>query len=123
MKRPHIVSKIQAVLSPNLLHPIWKKSELAHKNWLSGHCYTASEVLYHLWGKQRGFTPRRVEVETSMGWVSHWYLQDHGEVLDPTAEQFGTLEIPYEEGRPCAFLTSLPSKRAQEVMRRMRVKL
>ena len=51
MKRPHIVSKIQAVLSPNLVHPIWKNLELAHKNWLSGHCYTASEVLYHLLGK------------------------------------------------------------------------
>jgi len=123
MRRPAIVAGIQAVLSSNLLNPSWRKSELVHKNHLSGHCYTASEVLYHLWGKQRGFTPRRVEVETSVGWVSHWYLQREGDVLDPTSEQFGTLEIPYHLGKGCGFLTKTPSNRAREVIRRMGVKL
>ena len=123
MKRPAIVSRIQSVLSPNLLYPQWKKSDLAHKNHLSGFCYTASEVLYYLWGKARGFKPYIVYVSTAVGEVSHWYLQRDGDIVDPTAEQFGTLEIPYEEGRACGFLTKKASNRAREVMRRMRVKL
>ena len=123
MNRPAIVSRIQAVLSPNLLYPAWRKHELLNKNYVAGHCYTASEVLYHLWGKQRGFTPHQVEVETAVGWVSHWYLQRESDILDPTSEQFGTREIPYHAGVARGFLTKRPSKRAQEIMRRMRVKV
>lgn len=123
MKRPAIVQRIQAVLSGNLLYSGWRNYELAHKNPLSGHCYNASEVLYHLWGKKRGFTPRQVEVETAVGVISHWYLQHEDVIVDPTSEQFGSLEIPYQEGVARGFMTKKPSKRAREIMRRMRVTL
>lgn len=120
MKTPQgLIKQIQSVLSPNLLHLDWK--EFAHP--MAGHCYHASEALYHLWGKNHGYTPAHIEVYMGKewGWLGHWYIRDSkGSVLDPTAEQFGSVHIPYEEGRGCGFLTKKPSKRAQEVIRRVK---
>jgi GNAT superfamily N-acetyltransferase len=54
----------------------------------------------------------------------HWYLKhrETGQILDPTANQFKT-PVPYEKGRGRGFLTSEPSKRAQEVIGRVQAKL
>ena len=118
MSRPtKLIEKIQSVLSPNLLYPQWRKYAYVHP--LSGHCYTASEALYYLWGKENGYGPHRTELETEIGVVSHWYLSDGEKVIDVTAAQFKGLAVPYCDGRRAGFLTKRPSKRAQEVMRRL----
>lgn len=114
-----LVERIQSVLSPNLLKMSWK--DRAHP--MAGHCYHASEALYHLWGKHNGYEPAHVEVYMGKewGWIGHWYLIGHaGTVIDPTVEQFGRRRVSYVQGRRCGFLTKKPSKKAQEVMRRLK---
>ena len=114
-----LIAHIQSVLSPNLLHLDWR--DMAHP--MAGHCYHASEALYHLWGKKHGYKPAHVEVYMgkAWGWIGHWYLRnDEGKVLDPTREQFGKRPVCYRYGVDCGFLTKGPSKRAAEVMRRLK---
>jgi hypothetical protein len=113
-----LVERIQSVLSPDLIKLDWK--EFSHP--LAGHCYHASEALYHLWGKHNGYTPAHVEVYMGQkwGWVGHWFLRSkQGVILDITAEQFGSRPISYRSAVSCGFLTKKPSKRAAEVMRRV----
>jgi hypothetical protein len=113
MKPAKLIKAIQSALTPELLQPIWRKLAT---NKLSGHCYAASEALYHLWGKENGFKPHRIEVEDPvLGWVGHWYLAKGKRVLDITAKQFN-FKIDYSEGRGCGFLTKQPSKRARAIM-------
>lgn len=88
-------------------------------NCLAGHCYVASEALYHtLGGAKSDYVPHFIRHENS----PHWFLRHRttGTVLDPTAGQFRT-PVPYEQGRGKGFLTREPSKRAQAVMARMRL--
>ncbi len=88
-----------------------------HENPLTGHCYVASEALYYLLGgKAAGWTPMFVSHEGE----PHWFLRNaDGHILDATASQFKT-PVPYEKARGKGFLTLKPSKRAQEVMNRVR---
>lgn len=83
-----------------------------------GHCYIATEALFHLYGKSHGYTPRvtRVADET------HWWLENQrGNILDPTADQFRKRFEQFNyQGRPCGFLTKNPSKRCQILMERMK---
>lgn len=80
---------------------------------LSGHCYVASEVYYHLsGGKNSNLKPATVNHEG----VVHWFLRDPaGNVIDLTGEQFKTRPA-YKLGRGRGFLTSKPSKRAKKVI-------
>ena len=76
-----LVTKVQAVLSEDLLLPQYRGSS----NFLFGHCYAASESLYHLLGgRDAGLKPMNMKV----GNVSHWFLLREGKVIDPTADQF-----------------------------------
>lgn len=92
------------------------------ENPVVGHCYVASEALWHLLGgPESGYTPHCVRHEGE----THWYLigppggfYGHRHVLDVTAEQFKK-PVPYGRGRGKGFLTRKPSKRAREVMRRV----
>lgn len=99
-----------------------------HPNRFAGHCYAATEALYHLMnGKETGWKVRRGHHEND----THWWLYhpEHGVVLDPTAEQFKK-PVPYgklktRDGRDSAggFLTKEPSKRARIIMERALKKL
>lgn len=82
-------------------------------NQMAGHCYVASEAVYHLLG--RG-TPHYVHV----GDATHWYLVVDGTVVDPTSDQFD-VEPPYANGRGCGFLTRQPSQRTSAVLGRIHV--
>ncbi len=97
--------------SDDLRRAPWKGS----KNPLSGHCYVINEALYHLTDASKsGLHPTGIKHEGG----PHWYLvHDNGEVIDLTSGQFKT-PVPYSEGRGRGFLTKLPSKRAQELIRR-----
>lgn len=121
MKYLELIKKIQSVLSEDLLSNDWKKivrSGDFHPT--TGHCYSASEALYHiLGGKDGGFTPQVGKSELG----THWWLKDSdGNILDPTSEQFYYKnEVPpYKNGKGTGFLTKKPSKRAQIIIERMR---
>lgn len=109
-------AKVQKALasSDDLRRPQWR----GDPNPLAGHCYVASEALFHLMGgKAAGLTPHTVRVDG----VVHWFLRTaSGRIVDPTASQFEQ-EVPYHLSRGRGFLTRGPSKRARTLMGRMSV--
>jgi len=85
---------------------------------LAGHCYVASEVLYHfLGGKDMGYKPMFIRYLDE----PHWFLCSIWGIIDATAEQFSE-PVPYEKARGRGFLTKKPSKRAEEVLKVLRKK-
>lgn len=80
----------------------------------------AVEALYHLAAKREGFKPHVIS-KLEAG-DTHWFLKNKaGTILDPTAEQFIDLDYTfYALGRGCGFMTKKPSKRAQELIARVR---
>ena len=120
-----LVSLIQSVLTPDLLKRE-QRAKLTGIHPTEGHCAVAAEALYHLvGGKQNGWVPV-VLPRKVLGDNTHWWIEHRasGVRIDPTAEQFGTDPIPYNLGRPCGFMSKpgKPSKRAAEVIRRVREK-
>ena len=109
-KPDQLIPRIHRQLTDDLRKNPWK----GHENPLAGHCYVASEALYHKLGGQRsGWVPQFVVHENS----PHWFLKhrETGEIVDPTASQFRT-PIPYHLARGKGFLTKEPSARAQKVL-------
>lgn len=116
MEKPldiHFLSEVvKNQLDDGLRSAPWKGS----LNPLAGHCYIASETIYHLMGgKESGITPQYIKVNG----ISHWYLKYGEEIIDPTAGQFN-FDIDYNEGRGKGFLTSMPSKRSRILIKRVR---
>jgi SAM-dependent methyltransferase len=116
------IHRIQRVLTPELLKGGYS-GENSEAGTFFGHCYTATEALYYLLGKEdSGFVPWQARHNED---VTHWWLQnDSGDRLDPTRAQFDTVgEIPpYEKGGPRQFLTQYtgnPCWRASEIIRRV----
>jgi hypothetical protein len=110
---------IVAELSPDLLAPRYKRVKNANK--FTGHCYVASEALFHfLGGSASGLVPQVLRHEGG----THWYLKETAKsrIRDLTAAQFKTTP-PYAQGRGCGFLTRKPSKRCALLMDRVRIRL
>lgn len=109
-----LIAAIRENLTPDLLH----EDDRYHGSGIgtAGHCYIASEALYHmLGGKGSGLKP----CNGRLGDTQHWWLEDgDGNVIDPTADQFPD-GFPYESGRGRGFLTAKPSKRARILMERI----
>ena len=111
------IEKIQISLSPELLKKQYRTAN--ETNPLFGHCYVATEVLYHLMGSQ--------EVKPCCGkdeqGIVHWWLQykKSGKRIDVTSDQYTSVgNTPsYAVGKGCGFLTKLPSKRTQTVIDRV----
>lgn len=102
--------RIIPFLTDDLRRAPWR----GNSNCLAGHCYVASEALWHLLGGPKsGYTPQAIRHEGS----PHWYLKHKttGKVIDLTSDQFAT-PVPYEKGVGKGFLTKEPSKRAQNVI-------
>ena len=112
MQPPFIVNSIKRALtiSGDLRLPEYQGST----NIFKGHCYIASEAIYHL-ANDGGLKlkPMFLYHENS----PHWYLMDSQKVLDPTKDQFFT-SVDYTKGKGKGFLTEQPSKRATELIRR-----
>jgi hypothetical protein len=115
------VARIKSVLSPDLLKPKWYWHSLGHP--YAGHCYAASEALYHMCGGKDQFVPQLL---TNKEWrrlppgETHWFLKTRsGDVVDITQDQFGLGGVPHANSRGCGFLTKEPSKRAREIIRRL----
>lgn len=105
-----LIHRIQEALSPDLLKPEYRGAD----HPLAGHCYVASEALFHLSKKQ--LYPCFIRHEGT----PHWFLKDErGRVYDPTAAQFKT-PVPYEQGVRKGFLTKKPSARTREIIRRIK---
>ena len=108
---------IVAQLTPDLLSTQFAKMPDAGRNPLFGHCYVASEALFHLaGGKKSGLRPRRIEIAKDR-W--HWWLVDReGNIVDITAKQFDQ-PPDYTAGLKTAFLSKRPSARAKKLMGRV----
>lgn len=103
-----LVKKIQRCLTDDLRRPPYR----GNSNPLTGHCYVASEAIYHLWAREQGYKPYFIRHEGS----PHWFLRNNaGTVIDPTSGQFKT-NVDYARGIGKGFLTRLPSKRARILM-------
>jgi len=102
-----LIARIQAALSPDLLKPGYE-----HAHPLGGHCYVASEALWHL----TGCVLHVYRARDPQG-ITHWWLQDGDKIIDPTAAQYTT--PPYEQGRRAGFLTKNPSRRARILMEKL----
>ena len=114
------IALIQNVLSPDLLKPEYR--ELNIGNPMYGHCYAATEALFHLiGGLDSGWFPVRGKDENG---ITHWWLQNQEDLIaDPTAEQYISkgLTPPYPNGVRGGFMTGYdnPSKRATIIMQRV----
>lgn len=106
--------KVRSVLTDDLLKPQYR--DKVDRKPTSGHCYAASEAIYHMMGgRESGWTPMQVRHEGE----SHWFLKHQdGTIIDPTADQFDT-PIPYGKAVGRGFLTKQPSSRAQTIIDRV----
>ena len=96
----------------NLTDDLRKKEYRGHPNKFWGHCYIASEALYHLWGKERGYKPQVMRLDNG---GTHWFLKKGCHIVDPTEKQFDK-PVDYSKGRGTGFLTKEPSKRCKILM-------
>lgn len=114
------VAMVQAALTPDLLKPEYRAAN--RRNPLFGHCYAASEALFHLLGgKASGYVPMRAKDHRG---VTHWWLlhKPSGETVDPTAGQYHSVgeRPPHAAGVGGGFLTAKPSRRAATIIARVR---
>lgn len=111
-----IIREIQAQLTPDLLRPEYaRKVEPSDPN-TSGHCFVATEALYHLWGKANGYYP----CSHGKPGNTHWWLRNRaGEIIDPTADSRTPHSYPYDKGRAIPFRTTLPSVRTADLLQRL----
>ena len=118
MRPSKIIKAIRAQLGPHLVKSNYLKlmPENAKPSW--GCCYVATEALYHLWGKENGYSPMRVKYRLGKTVGMHWFLEQRasGLQVDITADQFTGREPDYAAAVPCGFLTKKPSKRAQRII-------
>jgi hypothetical protein len=91
-KEKDLVLALRKVLleSPDLLKIRYRWSE----HPIYGHCYVATEALYHLLGgKEEGWSGYVYGFEDEFDWEpgenTHWWLQNEdGRIIDATADQF-----------------------------------
>jgi hypothetical protein len=119
MRPSTIIKAIRAELGPHLVKSNYRKfmPKDAKPSW--GTCYVASEALYHLWGKENGYTPMRIKCRLNCKNTGmHWFLEHRpsGLQVDITADQFAGRVPDYKNAVPCGFMTSKPSKRAQQII-------
>lgn len=106
------LNQVAQVIRENLTDDLRRKPWKGSSDPLAGHCYVASEALYHLIGRRLGFRPRFLYHEGS----PHWFLSNNKTVIDLTVGQFK--KIPnYSQGVGKGFLTSKPSKRARKLIK------
>jgi len=112
----NLIKVIIDCLSDDLLKKEYKS--LNNDNKLYGHCYVATEALYHLMDDETKYkyTPAILKVND----VVHWFLKEKktGNIIDITKEQFD-FELDYSKSRNCFFLTKNPSKRTLILINRI----
>ena len=122
MNIPKCIQLIQQSLSKDLLKKEYR--ELNDSNPFFGHCYVATESLYHLLGSEKdNYKPCCGRDDNN---IVHWWLQHKttNEIFDVTSEQYHSVGkfAPYEKGRGTGFLTKFPSKRTTILIERIKSK-
>jgi hypothetical protein len=109
------VRAVRSALTDGLRRAPWR----GDPNPMAGHCYVASEALFHLLSDEHDVVP---QCATVRGIGTHWYLRVDGRLVDATADQFQGLQRAslYAVGRGKGFLTKQPSKRAATVIDRVK---
>ena len=97
------------VRHPELLKAKYRSDTGRHP--MTGHCYVASEALYHL-RPDLDLHPVAMRVGDDVHW---WLVDDDGNDHDITRGQFGGTVVEFE-GTGRGFLTKKPSRRAQQVI-------
>ena len=96
MNIQNLINKIKNNLPPDLLKKEYR--ELNKNNTMYGHCYVATETLYHILN-DKNFKPFYAKDENG---INHWWLQNSlGKILDVTKEQYLTInkKPPYSKGK------------------------
>jgi hypothetical protein len=116
-----LIQRIHGALDTSLLKPRYRQEVEADPDLhcTHGHCYAASEALWHaLGGMDSPWRPVVAKDEEG----THWWLTnlETGEIADPTSDQYTSRgeEPPYHAGRRVGFLTKNPSKRAAQIIQR-----
>ncbi len=122
-----LVLSVRKSLSPDLLKPEWRKIARRKRCAVAGHCYAASEAIYHmLGGAAAGWVP---QVLSHASWPeglskgqTHWFLRNcrTGAVIDATSDQFHPLVPRHNAAKGSGFLTRQPSRRASIIIDRAR---
>jgi hypothetical protein len=112
-----IINKVKQCLSPDLLRKEYLEENKT--NPMAGHCYIATEAIFHILGGKEYYQPYVARDDDN---ITHWWLihKITGDKVDVTQEQYTSigLEPPYKKGKKATFLTSYPSKRAVIVIER-----
>ena len=109
-------NQLRADIRSSLTDDLRKPKYRSNPNPIAGHCYVASEALYHLY-EGNTFTPMVMRIAND----THWFLKcrDSGKIVDITADQFD-FPIDYSTAKGSGFLTRNPSKRALKVIERVK---
>lgn len=113
------MDKIRQCMTPDLLKPQYKTENAS--NPMFGHCYVASEVLYHNIKNYGNYSACCARDEQE---IVHWWIVDNdtSNIYDVTSDQYYNKGLipPYSKGKKTGFLTKKPSKRAMIVMERLK---
>lgn len=114
-----LINKIKKNLSDDLLSKKFLALKTKNDDLTFGHCYIATETLYHIFGKNKGYKPYVMRVEN--GKYTHWFLKNNkNHILDPTIDQYQGNTPDYTLAKCTGFLTKRPSKRAQILIKRIK---
>ena len=115
-----------AKATPRLVHSPYKGEEGS----LRGHCYVICEAISQCFSWLRpAYLNHESWPEGLAPGETHWFLVNECEsnedgapywipkFIDPTAEQFNGLKIPYAKGKRCGYLTQAPSRRCMDLLR------
>jgi hypothetical protein len=87
---------VKKLLINNVTGDFWYKINANSTISSTGFCYLASEVIYKLTGGAKRWWFKEL-ISDAIPNQYHYFLQDKktGEIVDPTADQFQDIQIPY----------------------------
>ncbi len=111
-----LIESIIENLTDDLLKPEYLLNN--NRNRFTGHCYVATETLYHLLcdDERIKYTPAILKIDG----ITHWFLKNKitNEIIDITKDQFN-YKLDYTMSINKAFLTKNPSKRSLILLNRI----
>lgn len=119
-------SKLIDLIKLNLTKDLLKKPyrKLNEENPTYGHCYVATETMYHMMVESNLNDPFKPYYGKDKDNITHWWLENNiGDKLDITSDQYTLVgkKPPYHVGRRASFLTNHPSKRAKILMEKVKL--
>ena len=119
MVQKYNIEDLIVIIQESLTDDLLKlKYRVKNKNRFWGHCYVATEALYHLLDDEskKIYKPAILRVNDD----THWFLKniETNEIHDITKQQFD-FDLSYENAKRSGFLTKLPSKRCQVLINRI----